>query len=134
MSLCLLSHRSLLKGDDEPKTLPYAIASVCPIGADVRQTSTKSNSPKAGDIRVELRDSGREVEQGESWHQACKLSVLAHPENPDSRETHLLAMFLLFNQITVRDGVDPMKAHQAFLEIDEYRKTIAWDMLGKARL
>jgi hypothetical protein len=36
MSLCLLSHRSLLKGDDEPKTLPYAIASVCSMGADVR--------------------------------------------------------------------------------------------------
>ena len=37
MPLCLLSHRSLLKGDDEPKTLPYAIASVGPMSADVRQ-------------------------------------------------------------------------------------------------
>jgi transposase len=32
--VCLLSHRSLLFGDDEPKTLSYAISLNGPIGAD----------------------------------------------------------------------------------------------------
>ena len=34
MPLGLLSHRSLLIGDDEPKTLPYAISLNCSIGAE----------------------------------------------------------------------------------------------------
>ena len=37
MPFCLLSHRSLLIGDDEPKTLPYANASICSMGADAGQ-------------------------------------------------------------------------------------------------
>ena len=42
-------------------------------------------------------------------------------------ERQLLAMFLLFNTITVRDGIDPLAAHKAFLKIDEYRHTISPD-------
>jgi hypothetical protein len=32
-----VSHRSLLNGDDEPKTLPYAITLISSIGADAGQ-------------------------------------------------------------------------------------------------
>ena len=53
MSLCLLSHRSLLKGDDEPNTLPYANASVCSMGADVRQ---KVSTPAMTDLFPDLLD------------------------------------------------------------------------------
>jgi hypothetical protein len=36
-----VSHRSLLNGDDEPKTLPYAITLNCPTGADAGQLGVK---------------------------------------------------------------------------------------------
>jgi hypothetical protein len=42
----------------------------------------------------------------------------------------LLGMFILFNTITVRDKVDVQKAHEAFLAIDEYRRTISPDTKG----
>jgi hypothetical protein len=41
-----------------------------------------------------------------------------------------LSMFVLFNTLVVRDKVDPQVAHQAFLAIDEYRKTISPDTPG----
>jgi hypothetical protein len=41
MPVGLLSHRSLLIGDDEPKTLPYAINLNGPIGADGTHISTE---------------------------------------------------------------------------------------------
>jgi hypothetical protein len=44
--------------------------------------------------------------------------------------TALLAMFVLFNTVTVRDGIDVKRAHEAFLTIDEYRKTISPDAPG----
>jgi hypothetical protein len=34
-----VSHRSLLNGDDEPKTLPYAITLISSIGADAGQST-----------------------------------------------------------------------------------------------
>lgn len=41
-----------------------------------------------------------------------------------------LSVFLLFNTMVVRDGVDAQVAHDAFLKIDEYRKTIPHDQRG----
>ena len=41
-----------------------------------------------------------------------------------------LRVQLLFNSIVVRDGVDPMAAHMAFLEIDEYVERISPDTPG----
>ena len=37
MAFGLLPHHSLLNGDDEPKTLPYANLSFCPMSADAGQ-------------------------------------------------------------------------------------------------
>jgi len=39
-------------------------------------------------------------------------------------------VFIDFATITVRDGIDPQAAHQAFLAIDEYRNSIPRDMPG----
>ena len=39
-------------------------------------------------------------------------------------------LFIEFNTIVVRDGVDAQEAHRAFLAIDEYRARIAPDQQG----
>lgn len=39
-------------------------------------------------------------------------------------------LFIEFNTIVVRDGIDPQEAHRAFLAIDEYRLKIAPDQQG----
>jgi hypothetical protein len=41
-----------------------------------------------------------------------------------------LAVMVLFHMIVVRDKVDPMKVHNAFMDIDEYRDAIAADTLA----
>ena len=50
----------------------------------------------------------------------------------ERRDRQLLAMFILFNTLTVRDGIDVGAAHRAFLGIDEYRETISPDAPGAA--
>src|SRR5437879_4255027 len=42
-------------------------------------------------------------------------------------------LFIMFNVMTVRDGIDPQVAHDALLEVDEYRERIAPDMRGAVR-
>ena len=42
-------------------------------------------------------------------------------------------MFILFNTVTARDGIDVQKARKAFLEIDEYRRAISPDAQGARR-
>ncbi|MBL8773904.1 MAG: hypothetical protein JNK30_21130 [Phenylobacterium sp.] len=39
-------------------------------------------------------------------------------------------VFIHFNTIVVRDKVDPQVAHEAFLQIDEYRQRISPDIAG----
>lgn len=56
---------------------------------------------------------------------ACEARV--HRMTPDQRER---LMFIMFNTIVVRDGCDPMAAHEAFLNIDEYRSLISPDTPG----
>jgi hypothetical protein len=45
-----------------------------------------------------------------------------------------LAMFVLFNTIIVRDGLDPQSVHREFLKIDEYRRCISPDSPADASL
>ena len=59
---------------------------------------------------------------------AYSLGVMR--EGPRSSINDLLGMFLLFNTITVRDGVSVEATHKAFLKIDEYRQTISPDTPG----
>lgn len=39
-------------------------------------------------------------------------------------------LFIEFNTLVVRDGIDPDEAHRAFLVIDEYAEHISPDMEG----
>lgn len=47
-----------------------------------------------------------------------------------SPEMLALQIFIEFHTMVVRDGVDPQKAHNAFLKIEAYRKLIAPDVDG----
>lgn len=40
-------------------------------------------------------------------------------------DQRLVAIFILFSAIIVREGLDPEIVHQAFLAIDEYRDALA---------
>lgn len=51
---------------------------------------------------------------------ATCLGAFGEVPTKDSRDRQLLAMFILFNTIVVRDGLDAAMVHQAFLAIDEY--------------
>lgn len=51
----------------------------------------------------------------------------------DMPEWERIAMlFIEFNTLVVRDGIDPKEAHRAFLMIDEYRERISPDVPGAA--
>ena len=47
-----------------------------------------------------------------------------------SEEARIARLFIDFQTLVVRDGIDPMVAHRAFLAIDEYRFRIAPDTEG----
>ena len=47
-----------------------------------------------------------------------------------SEADRIAQLFMDFNTIVVRDGIDPQVAHLAFLQIDEYRERISPDMVG----
>jgi hypothetical protein len=68
--------------------------------------------------------------QGDRWLPAKCLGAMGEVDTKKSREKQLLAVFILFNTLVVRDGIEPGRAHRAFLAIDEYRKTISPDAPG----
>ncbi|MCJ2098442.1 hypothetical protein [Methylobacterium sp. E-046] len=45
----------------------------------------------------------------------------------------LAMLFIDFNTIVVRDGINPQEAHRAFIAIDEYRLKIAPDQQGATK-
>ena len=49
-----------------------------------------------------------------------------------SEEARIARLFIDFQTIVVRDGLDPQAVHRAFLAIDEYRFRIAPDTEGAA--
>lgn len=49
-----------------------------------------------------------------------------------SEEARIARLFIDFQTLVVRDGIDPQAAHRAFLQIDEYRYRIAPDTEGAA--
>ncbi|MCJ2133557.1 hypothetical protein MKK69_05665 [Methylobacterium sp. J-026] len=49
-----------------------------------------------------------------------------------SDEARIARLFIDFQTLVVRDGIDPQVAHRAFLAIDEYRFRIAPDTEGAA--
>jgi hypothetical protein len=107
--------------------------------ADLIWTPAKpytADCPNPGAIRVERHGSGWERTSGDRWmpiHRSLVLGVFQQFETKDDRTRQLLSMFVLFNTVVVRDGIDPAAAHQAFLEIDEYRQHISPDTPGADR-
>lgn len=47
-----------------------------------------------------------------------------------AEEARIARLFIDFQTLVVRDGIDPQAAHRAFLAIDEYRFRIAPDTEG----
>ena len=47
-----------------------------------------------------------------------------------STEKRKTMVFVIFNTLVVRDGIDPKQAHEEFLKIDEYAKLISPDIPG----
>src|ERR1700710_1980283 len=47
-----------------------------------------------------------------------------------SEEARIARLFIEFQTLVVRDGIDPQAAHRAFLGINEYRSRIAPDTDG----
>jgi hypothetical protein len=74
-------------------------------------------------VRVERHGSGYELAPGDLWMPATGLGAYGFPAKNPVRQ--LLEMFVLFNTLVVRDRVPVDTAHQAFLQIDEYRQAIA---------
>jgi hypothetical protein len=98
------------------------------IEADVIWTPMWSEHENAcrGQIRVEKRGPAHQRTPGDLWVHAGIRSALLDPN------FFALHLFILFNTITVRDGIAPMDAHNAFLQIDEYRDLISADTPGAA--
>jgi hypothetical protein len=95
--------------------------------ADIVWVPASADVPNAGSIRVERHTSGWQRTPCDRWMPAMSLT----PPPTKEKATHqLLAMFILFNTVVVRDGIDPQAAHRAFLAIDEYRQRISPDMEG----
>ncbi|KAB1074326.1 hypothetical protein [Methylobacterium planeticum] len=80
---------------------------------------------------------------------AGQVAVLPHPDTQGAARRFMMragasaaalhampeaqriaALFVAFNTLVVRDGIDPQAAHRAFLAIDEYRYRIAPDTEG----
>ena len=56
---------------------------------------------------------------------ACDLSF---KEATDAERVAM--MFIAFHTMVVRDGIDPQFAHEALLQIEEYRRAISPDIEG----
>jgi hypothetical protein len=94
--------------------------------ADVVWTRATEDVPEAGNVRVERHGSGWKRTRGDSWVLAARaFDFYQGPK--DDPTTQLLSLFVLFNTLVIRDGIDPARAHEAFLAIDEYRRTISPD-------
>jgi hypothetical protein len=79
---------------------------------------------EAPTIRVERHESNWQRTPDDRWMPAATAFDFGRKGDP------LLSLFILFNTVTVRDGIDVQAAHRAFLAIDEYRKTISPDIEG----
>jgi hypothetical protein len=69
--------------------------------------------PNMGSIRVERHGSGWQRTPGDRWMPAAKAFNFGGQGDP------VQSLFILFNTVTVRDGIDVQAAHRAFLAIDE---------------
>jgi hypothetical protein len=90
----------------------------------------RQNAALPGSIRIEKRGTHWDRTPGDFWGPATSLGSFGQIPTKGDKIKQLLAMFILFNTVTVRDGISVEDAHNAFLQIDEYRKTISPDAPG----
>jgi hypothetical protein len=81
-------------------------------------------------MRFKRHLSGWKRTQGDLWMPVTSLGALGEVSTKGNVDRQLLAMFVLFNTIIVRDGLDPQSVHREFLKIDEYRRYISHDSPG----
>ena len=82
----------------------------------------------AGEVAVlPLPDTGEEAKRYMMRAGASSSGLRALSE-----EARIARLFIDFQTLVVRDGIDPQVAHRAFLQIDEYRYRIAPDTEGAA--
>lgn len=82
-------------------------------------------NPK-GDVKVvPWPDTGRHAHGYKMTAGACYSEV----DKYTAAEVQAMVM-VNFHTLVVRDGIDPQKAHHAFLAIEEYRATISPDIQG----
>jgi hypothetical protein len=81
-------------------------------------------------VRVERHGSNWQRSDSDRWMPATCLGEMGEVPTKGDVDRQLLAMFILFNTLVVRDRVAVEAAHAAFLKIDEYRKTISPDTRG----
>jgi hypothetical protein len=89
-----------------------------------------SDAPNRGAVRVERHGSHWQRTPDDRWMPATSLGAMGQGKTKDDPIKQLLAMFILFNTLIVRDGISVANAHAAFIAIDEYRKTISPDAPG----
>jgi len=88
------------------------------------------DAPNRGAVRVERHGSHWQRTEGDRWMPATSLGAMGEIKIKDDRTKQLLAMFILFNTLVVRDGISVANAHAAFCAIDEYREAISPDAPG----
>jgi hypothetical protein len=98
--------------------------------ADIIWTPAAADVPTAGAVRVERHLSGWQRTPRDRWMPAAEAWGLGCARIKGDPIRRLLSLFILFNTITVRDGIEVAKAHNAFLAIDEYRRAISPDAPG----
>lgn len=69
-------------------------------------------------------------EAGTSKHFMMRAGASSSALVALSEEARIARLFIDFQTIVVRDGLDPQEVHRAFLAIDEYRFRIAPDTEG----
>lgn len=90
-------------------------------------------APWRGAVRVERHHDNWARTPGDRWMPTDSLGEMGEVSTKGDPIKQLLAMYLLFHTIVVRDGIAPMDAHEAFLAIDEYRRSISPDTPGAKR-
>jgi hypothetical protein len=92
-------------------------------------------NPGTAQIRVDQRPNS---EDGVDWtkfpirYAKVGGAADAHVRRCKTSERRDLLLFVEFNSIVVRDRVPPQAAHEAFLQIDQYRQRISSDTQGAA--
>lgn len=88
-------------------------------------------TPGTNQCRIERLGSEWQRTPGDYWMPVTHLTKRGYGRyEHKGKDTKYLAMFIHFHTCVVRDKVDVKAAHQAFLEIDEYREKISPDIEG----